>query len=195
MITAKLPTKPVVAAVGAAVAALALLAGCSSGSTSSSNSSGAVAAAPTSSVAASSSPSIAAAVSTATGPLGAYLVDSTGKAIYILTSDKPGGASACTAACLKAWPPIPAPAATPSGIAGITATFGTFTAADGASEMTINGYPAYNFVKDTGPGTIAGQGIVSFGGTWWLLSPSGSFITTAAPKASASSSAAVAPSY
>ena len=111
------------------------------------------------------------AVSVASGSLGSYLVDASGKAIYILTSDKPGGASACTTACLKFWPPVAAPSPLPSGISGVTATFGTFKAADGSSELTINGYPAYNFVKDTGPGTTAGQGMVSFGGTWWLVSP------------------------
>ena len=74
----------------------------------------------------------------------------------------------------------------------MSAKFGTFTAADGSSELTINGYPAYTFAKDTGPGTTAGQGVASFGGTWWLVNPSGSWITTAAASSSnaaASSSA------
>ena len=101
---------------------------------------------------ASAAPVVSGAVSVATGPLGSYLVDKSGKAIYILTSDKPNGASACTVGCLKAWPPIAAPTPLPSGLTGITATFGTSSAADGSSELTINGYPAYNFIKDTGPG-------------------------------------------
>jgi predicted lipoprotein with Yx(FWY)xxD motif len=175
-------------------AAAALLAACASGSSSSTKTSTAAAAATTSAAPTSAAaPAASGAIATATGPLGSYLVDKTGKAIYILTSDKPGGASACTAGCLKAWPPIATPSPLPSGIAGITATFGTFTAVDGSSELTINGYPAYNFIKDTGPGTTAGQGVVSFGGTWWLVSPSGSWITTAAASSSnaaASSSAA-----
>jgi predicted lipoprotein with Yx(FWY)xxD motif len=120
------------------------------------------------------------------------LVDGSGKAIYILTSDKPNGASACTTQCLQFWPPVPAPSPLPSGLSGVSATFGTFTAADGSSQLTINGYPAYTFANDTGPGVTKGQGVKSFGGTWWLVTPSGSWITTAAASSSnaaASSSA------
>jgi predicted lipoprotein with Yx(FWY)xxD motif len=183
-------------------ATAALLTACSSSSGSSASTTtppaaGSTAAATSSSSVASSASNGTAAVSVATSSLGSYLVDSTGKAIYILTSDKPNGASACTTGCLKAWPPVAAPTPLPSGISGVTATFGTFKAADGTNELTINGYPAYNFIKDTGPGTTSGQGIVSFGGTWWLLSPSGSFITAAATPASpaSSSSGGVVPAY
>jgi predicted lipoprotein with Yx(FWY)xxD motif len=172
-------------------AAAALLAACASSSGSSSNtSSAAAAAAATTSAAPSAASGASAVIKTATGPLGSYLADSSGKAIYILTSDKPNGASACTTACLKFWPPVAAPSPIPSGLSGVSAKFGTFTAADGSSELTINGYPAYTFAKDTGPGTTAGQGVVSFGGTWWLVTPTGSWITSAA----ASSSNAVASS-
>ncbi len=196
-----LARKPLAVA-AAMAAAVAVLAACSSGTSSSSGSSSTVAAASSAAAGSSSASSSAAAavsgaVSVASGPLGRYLVDKSGKAIYILTSDKPNGASACTVGCLKAWPPIAAPTPLPSGLTGITATFGTFSAADGSSELTINGYPAYNFIKDTGPGTTAGQGVVSFGGTWWLVAPSGSWITAAVAPASSSaaSSAASASAY
>jgi predicted lipoprotein with Yx(FWY)xxD motif len=174
-------------------AGAALLAGCSSSSGSSGGTSAAAGAGSTAaSSAASSSATTGGPISVATGAAGSYLVDSTGKAIYILTSDKPGGASACTTQCLTFWPPVAAPSPLPSGISGVSAKFATFTAADGSSELTINGYPAYTFANDKGPGTTAGQGVVSFGGTWWLVKPSGSWITTAAASSSnakASSSA------
>ena len=174
-------------------AAAAVLSACASSSGSSSTSSTTAAAAAPSSAASSAAGSAAAtgSISTASGTLGSYLVDGSGKSIYILTSDKPGGASACTTSCLKFWPPVAAPSPLPS-ISGVSAKFGTFTAADGSSELTINGYPAYTFAKDTGPGMTAGQGVASFGGTWWLVQPSGSWITTAAASSSnaaASSSA------
>ena len=127
-------------------------------------------------------------IGTASGVSGRYLVDANGKAIYILTSDKPGGPSPCTTACLKFWPPVAAPSPLPSAVTGVKATFGSTQAADGTNELTIDGYPAYTFSKDTGPGTTDGQGIVSFGGTWWLVSPSGSFITAATGSASPPSS-------
>ena len=178
-----------VAAVGLAALATTLTA-CSSGSGSGSATTTAAAAGTTSAAASSSAPSTPAAIATASGTAGSYLVDASGKALYILTSDKPnGGATACTVGCLKFWPPVAAPSPLPSGLSGITATFGTATAADGSSELTINGYPVYTFAKDTGPGTTAGQGVVSFGGTWWLVTPSGSWITAAASAPASSAKA------
>ena len=181
------PTGPRMALTMAGVfaAGAALLAGCASGSSSSSGTSTAAAAAATTSAGSSAAAATGGgAISVANGPLGSYLADSSGKAIYILTSDKPGGASACTTQCLSFWPPVAAPSPLPSGISGVSATFGTFKAADGSSELTINGYPAYTFTKDTGPGTTDGQGVASFGGTWWLVKPTGSWITTAAASSS-----------
>jgi predicted lipoprotein with Yx(FWY)xxD motif len=182
-------TKLTLTLVASFAAAAALLSACASSSGSGSSSS-------TSTAAAASSPAATPAaatgsISTASGALGTYLVDGSGKSIYILTSDKPGGASACTTQCLTFWPPVAAPSPLPT-ISGATAKFATFTAADGSSELTINGYPAYTFKNDTAPGMTAGQGVKSFGGVWWLVTPSGSWITTAAASSSnaaASSSA------
>jgi predicted lipoprotein with Yx(FWY)xxD motif len=170
----------------AAAASVVLLAACASGSSNSATSSQPAGAAPASAAA-----GTGAALSTASSKDGTILVDSTGKSIYILTSDKPNGASACTTQCLQFWPVVAAPSPLPSSLSGITAKLGTFMAADGSSQLTINGYPAYTFSKDSGPGMITGQGVKSFGGVWWLVTPSGSWITTAAASASdaASSSA------
>jgi len=168
----------------AAAASVVLLAACASGSSNSAASSQPAGAAPSAAPAASGGSSTGAAISTASSKDGTILVDSTGKSIYILTSDKPNGASACTTQCLQFWPAVTAPSPLPTSLAGVTAKLGTFMAADGSSQLTINGYPAYTFSKDTGPGTIDGQGVKSFGGVWWLVTPSGSWITTAAASAS-----------
>jgi predicted lipoprotein with Yx(FWY)xxD motif len=175
----------------AAAASLVLLAACASGSSNSTTSSQPAAAAPSSAPAASAPAGTGAALSTASSKDGTILVDSTGKSVYILTSDKPNGASACTTQCLQFWPVVSAPSPLPTSLSGITAKLGTFMAADGSSQLTINGYPAYTFSKDSGPGMISGQGVKSFGGVWWLVTPSGSWITTAAASGSdaASSSA------
>lgn len=191
-------TKITLGATLALAGAATVLAACGSSSGGSATSTAAGAATTSAAATSAAAPSggsggASGAVSVASGSHGSYLTDAAGKAIYILTSDKPGGATACTTACLKFWPPVAAPATPPSGISGVSATFGTSKAADGSSELTINGYPAYEFSADTGPGTTNGQGKVSFGGTWWLVAPSGSWITTAAASSSnaaASSSAA-----
>ena len=56
---------------------------------------------------------------------------------------------------------------------------GTTTLSDGKSYPTYNGWLMYEYVADSGPGEASGQGIASFGGTWYVLSPSGSPIKAA----------------
>jgi len=42
---------------------------------------------------------------------------------------------------------------------------------------TVGGWPLYTFAQDQVPGDVNGQGIKSFGGTWWAVSPSGKAVT------------------
>jgi hypothetical protein len=64
-------------------------------------------------------------------------------------------------------------------------------ASDGQTYPTYNGWLMYEYVGDSGPGQGHGQGIQSFGGTWYALNPAGMPITTAvAPAASSSTSSA-----
>jgi predicted lipoprotein with Yx(FWY)xxD motif len=105
------------------------------------------------------------------------LADASGHAIYLLTSD-PSGASTCNGACATAWPPMPAGSTTvPSGV---TASLGTTTRSDGSSQLTVDGHPVYTFQGDSAPDTVTGEGITSFGGTWYALSPSGAEVTSLA---------------
>jgi predicted lipoprotein with Yx(FWY)xxD motif len=55
---------------------------------------------------------------------------------------------------------------------------GTTTRSDGTKQVTYKGHPLYYFIADKRPGQITGQGDGSFGAKWWLLTPSGSAITT-----------------
>ena len=43
----------------------------------------------------------------------------------------------------------------------------------GATMLTAAGWPLYTFAKDTGAGQVHGQGIQAFGGTWYVIDPSG----------------------
>jgi predicted lipoprotein with Yx(FWY)xxD motif len=116
----------------------------------------------------------------------------------MLTADTKGH-STCSAQCLQYWPLVPAPAgAGVPTVQGVSAALATTKATSGASMVTAGGWPLYTFVKDTAPGQVAGQGIKTFGGTWYAVSPSGSPVTAAsktAPSATSSSSGAAAGGY
>jgi hypothetical protein len=38
---------------------------------------------------------------------------------------------------------------------------------------TAGGWPLYTYVGDKSPGQVTGEGIPSFGGVWYVLSPTG----------------------
>jgi predicted lipoprotein with Yx(FWY)xxD motif len=134
----------------------------------------------------------------ATTSLGPVLVDSKGFTVYMLTADTKGH-STCSSQCLQYWPLVPAPAgAGVPTVQGVSAALATTKATSGASMVTAGGWPLYTFVKDTAPGQVAGQGIKTFGGTWYAVSPSGSPVTAAsktAPSSTSSSSGAASGGY
>jgi predicted lipoprotein with Yx(FWY)xxD motif len=84
--------------------------------------------------------------------------------------------------CTKVWPDLPLPDGTSSATAGpgIQASLlSTMKLSDGETYPTYGGYLMYEFTGDKGPGEGHGQGIKSFGGTWYALSPSGTPISSA----------------
>jgi predicted lipoprotein with Yx(FWY)xxD motif len=124
----------------------------------------------------------------ATTSLGPVLVDDKGFTVYMLTADTPGH-STCSAQCLKFWPVVPAPAGSGvPAVKGVSSALATTKATSGASAITAAGRPLYTFVQDTTPGTVAGEGVKSFGGTWYAVSPSGKPVTAPAKSAPASTS-------
>lgn len=121
----------------------------------------------------------------ATTSLGPVLVDGTGLTVYLLTADSPGH-STCSAACLQYWPPVAGPA--PTSVNGITAQLSVTKATSGTSLVTAGGWPLYTFVKDRAPGDVSGEGVKSFGGTWYAVSPSGKAVTVSSKAAPTTSS-------
>jgi predicted lipoprotein with Yx(FWY)xxD motif len=55
---------------------------------------------------------------------------------------------------------------------------GTVKNAAGDLYGTYHGWPLYTYSGDSGPGQTNGEGITSFGGTWYVLSTSGSPVTS-----------------
>ncbi|KQR06851.1 hypothetical protein ASF74_05735 [Arthrobacter sp. Leaf145] len=156
---------------GALIVAAAL-AGCGGGSGTSTS-------APPS--AASSSPAASTAagaeMKTASSSAGQIVVDSKGMSLYFFTKDvKDSGTSACTGACLQAWPVFTTTSDAP-GVEGVTGTVGTIATPDGKKQVTLNGMPLYYYAKDKAAGDVTGQGV---GGVWYLVSPSGEMVKGAA---------------
>jgi predicted lipoprotein with Yx(FWY)xxD motif len=152
-----------------AVAVSLLVAACGSSSSSSSNSPSASAAAPSSSTG-------AALVKTASvSSLGAsVLVDTQGLTLYHLSGEQNGKWICTSAACVKVWHPLAAPAGgAPSGSVGSLASV---KRPGGVMQVTFKGMPLYTFVGDTKPGEAKGQGIKDVG-VWTAVSASGSAVS------------------
>ena len=124
--------------------------------------------------------------------VGTVLVNGQGQTLYLLTSEK-GGKVTCTASngCTKFWPEITLPKGTTAAKAGSgvePSLLGSVKDASGNVEVTYHGWPVYTYVGDSGPGVAHGQGLTSFGGTWYVLNASGDAVTGHSQPASSPSS-------
>jgi predicted lipoprotein with Yx(FWY)xxD motif len=113
--------------------------------------------------------------------VGTVLVNGQGQTLYMLTSEK-GGKITCTQAngCTQAWPEtlLNGGAATVKAGRGVQSSLlGTVKDASGL-EVTYNHWRLYTFSGDSGSGVAKGQGLTSFGGTWYVLNASGHPVTS-----------------
>jgi predicted lipoprotein with Yx(FWY)xxD motif len=165
------------AGAGSAFGVTLLVAACSTGSSS-------TAAAGSSSPAGASSSSAAAGgsgstvITTVSSSAGTFLATSSGHAVYLWSKDG-NGMSACTGACTGAWPPVTTTGQVTASGGAKSSDLGTITRPDGTKQVTYDGHPLYFFAGDSGPGMASGQGNDGFGAKWWLVSPSGSDVTSA----------------
>ena len=104
------------------------------------------------------------------------LVDDNGMTLYAFSQDTQGAGgtaavSACTSEqCLAAWPLVTTDG---DGVAGggvDQSLLGMAEHANGAMQVTYNGWPLYRFAGDLAAGDSNGQGL---GGAWWVVSLSG----------------------
>ncbi|HVQ17429.1 MAG TPA: hypothetical protein VMT27_00175 [Actinomycetes bacterium] len=123
-----------------------------------------------------------------TTSLGSVMVDAQGRTLYMLTSDS-RNQSNCSAACLTYWPPVPAPASGQPSSPQISAKVGETNTTTGLKMLTVGGWPVYTYVSDQAAGDVTGEGIATFGGTWYAISPSGTPV-----KAPASTGTSTSPS-
>jgi predicted lipoprotein with Yx(FWY)xxD motif len=147
------------------------------------SSSSGTAGSPSSSAPAGASSAASATISAKSVPgVGAVLVNGQGQTLYMLTSEK-GGKITCTQAngCTQAWPEtvLTDGATTAKADGGVQSSLlGTVKDASGNLEVTYNHWPLYTFSGDSGPGAAKGQGLTSFGGTWYVLNRSGNPVTS-----------------
>ena len=162
---------------GLALGTAVTVAACGSSSSSTATSS------PGSSTPSGASSAASATISATSVPgVGTVLVNGQGQTLYMLTSEK-GGKITCTQAngCTQAWPETLLTNGTMTAKAGSgvqSSLLGTVKDASGNLEVTYNHWPLYTFSGDSGTGVPKGQGLTSFGGTWYVLNGSGNPVTS-----------------
>ncbi len=107
--------------------------------------------------------------------VGTVVTDADGKTLYRFDKDlSQPPTSNCDGECATSWPPMLAGVATPM-LKGIQDTqVGTATRKDGTKQITLNGWPLYEYAGDKAAGDMNGQGA---NGTWFAVAPDGSKIT------------------
>ena len=107
--------------------------------------------------------------------VGAVVTDADGKTLYRFDKDiTQPPTSNCEGPCATTWQPMLAGVATPM-LKGIQDTqVGTASRKDGSKQITLNGWPLYEFTGDKVAGDMNGQGV---DGAWFAVAPDGSKIT------------------
>jgi predicted lipoprotein with Yx(FWY)xxD motif len=105
--------------------------------------------------------------------LGWVLAEANGKVVYTYGGDSKGGTPTCTGTCASLWPAVTGvPQAGPADT--LPGTLGTVATADGAKQITYNGYPLY-LLKGAGALSTKGNGM---DGKWHVIKLSKSDVTS-----------------
>jgi len=111
-------------------------------------------------------------VSTTSTKLGSILVDGKGRTLYLFQKDQPNQ-SACSGACVSAWP-VDQTSGTPKAGSGVKASLlGTIKRTDGTTQVTYNKHPLYYYSGDSQAGQQNGQGLNAFGALWEVVNAAG----------------------
>lgn len=108
-------------------------------------------------------------ISTRSTTLGLIVVGVSKRTVYLFTKDG-NKTSKCGSTCRKTWVPV-GTAAKPKAGAGIKQSKLSETT---AHQVTYYGHPLYYYTGDhKTAGHTKGQGLSSFNGRWWVVSPQG----------------------
>ena len=108
--------------------------------------------------------------------LGQIVDDGKGRTVYLFKKDK-GTHSSCSGACASTWPPVRVNGKPVPGTGVNASQIGTTKRSDGGRQVTYNGHPLYTYTGDQKPGDTNGQGLNTFGGSWFAISPAGDQVT------------------
>ena len=117
---------------------------------------------------------------------GKILVDAGGRTLYLLTA----GASRtlpCTGACASVWPPL-LTKGKPRAAGGVGAKMLGTVKRGTSLQVTYAGHPLYLYSGDSAAHQANGEGIASFGGTWYVLGSNGSAVKASTSSGTSSSS-------
>jgi predicted lipoprotein with Yx(FWY)xxD motif len=104
--------------------------------------------------------------------LGWVLAEASGFVVYTYGGDAKGGSPTCTGSCAALWPAVTGlPQAGPADT--LPGTLGTVTMANGAKQITYNGYPLYT-LKGAGALSTKGNGME---GKWHVIKLSAKDVT------------------
>lgn len=122
--------------------------------------------------------------------MGDVVTTPTGWVVYRFDKDsaKPSMAS-CNGTCAKIWPPV-LTSGTPRIIGVDQSLVGKVKRADGRWQVTLKGWPLYEYWGDPAPGKWKGQGV---GGSWWVIAGTGAKNLTCVPKGVPSAATSPAP--
>lgn len=113
---------------------------------------------------------------------GLVLVDGGGYALYAFMPDRSGPA-ACVDTCAKRWPPLRITIEGTVDASPLLKESLVGTKLDpenhrlGDRVVKFAGRVVHTYRGDTAPGMTSGQGLYSYGGRWYLISPSGKLVT------------------
>ena len=103
---------------------------------------------------------------------GSVLADRSRFTLYLLSTEAGTKLHCKSSACLATWPPLLITKGQKISIgSGVKGKVGTVARSSTTLQVTFSGYPVYTFAGDTGPAQTKGEGLVQFGGAWYMLHP------------------------
>ena len=104
------------------------------------------------------------------------VVDAQGRTLYALRPETAHHLLCKSSECLKFWPPLTVRSSKTKLLAGpgVHGHLSTLQRSKGVLQVTLGGLPLYRYSGDQSKGEANGQSIHSFGGTWHVLSATGS---------------------